>query len=559
MENIRFTLYAVLAAIVFLIWQAWIEDSAIQTADIPSPPTVTAPAEPAEHDVPALDAPTLNPPPPGESQQPTPVMASAERIVFETDLYRGEIDALGGDLRQLALLEYPVSPDNPGMSVQLLGDRDGQFYIAQSGLISQNSPAPDHRTRYQTAADRYVLQDGQDSLEIPLTWTDASGVTVTKRYRFERGSYVVQVAFEMENRGDTAWSGSLYSQLQRIPPPKPKRNFLMPRTFSGTGFYDGERYNKRTFDKLTAEPIDLRPTGGWSAFVDHYFLGALLGDAASQNHYYSKLLPGGQIILGLTEPTVELAPGAVQTLNTELFLGPKEQDILADVAPGLELTVDYGFLTIIAKPLFWVMSWLHAVLFGNWGLAIIALTVLIKLAFYKLSESQYRSMAKMREFAPRIQALRDRYGEDKQKLNEAMMELYRKEKFNPLGGCLPIFVQMPVFIALYWVLLESVELRQAPFFLWIDDLSAKDPYYVLPVLFGISMLIQQKLSTAQGTMDPMQQRVMMMMPVLMTVFFALFPAGLVLYWVVSNTLGILQQWYITRKVEGEKARTAPAA
>ena len=221
--------------------------------------------------------------------------------------------------------------------------------------------------------------------------------------------------------------------------------------------------------------------------------------------------------------------------------------------------MDYGFLTIIAKPLFWVMSWLHAVLFGNWGLAIIALTVLIKLAFYKLSESQYRSMAKMREFAPRIQALRDRYGEDKQKLNEAMMELYRKEKFNPLGGCLPIFVQMPVFIALYWVLLESVELRQAPFFLWIDDLSAKDPYYVLPVLFGISMLIQQKLSTAQGTMDPMQQRVMMMMPVLMTVFFALFPAGLVLYWVVSNTLGILQQWYITRKVEGEKARTARTA
>ena len=378
-----------------------------------------------------------------------------------------------------------------------------------------------------------------------------------KRYIFERGSYVVRVDFRVDNRSETPWRGNLYSQLQQLPPPAPKRNILMPTTFTGAAYYDGRRYQKTPFAKLTETPIDLTQSGGWVAFSDHYFLGALLGDASARSHYYSKLLPAGQVILGLTGETVELAPGETRELETRLFLGPKEQNVLADVAPGLELTVDYGFLTIIAKPLFWVLSWLHSALFGNWGLAIIALTVLIKLAFFKLSEAQYRSMAKMREFAPRIQALRERYGEDKQKLNEAMMDLYRKEKFNPLGGCLPIFVQMPVFIALYWVLLESVELRQAPFFLWINDLSAKDPYYVLPVLFGISMLIQQKLSTAQGTMDPMQQRVMMMMPVVMTVFFALFPAGLVLYWVVSNTLGILQQWYITRKVESEKVRHAP--
>lgn len=557
MENIRFTLYAVLAAVMFLIWQAWQEDVAKLVPAVAQTAAVTEPA--VGSDLPALDAPALNPPPAGEIRQPTPVIASRERIVVETDLFTGEIDALGGDLRQIALRKYALSSDQPNTPVQLLSDRDGQFYIAQNGLVAASGPAPDHRATYRAAAERFTLKDGEKTLEVPLSWTDASGLTVTKRYIFERGSYVVRVDFRVDNRSETPWRGNLYSQLQQLPPPAPKRNILMPTTFTGAAYYDGRRYQKIPFAKLAETPIDLTQPGGWAAFSDHYFLGALLGDATAKSHYYSKLLPAGQVILGLTGETVELAPGETRALETRLFLGPKEQDVLANVAPGLELAVDYGFLTIIAKPLFWVLSWLHAALFGNWGLAIIALTVLIKLAFFKLSEAQYRSMAKMREFAPRIQALRDRYGEDKQKLNEAMMELYRKEKFNPLGGCLPIFVQMPVFIALYWVLLESVELRQAPFFLWIDDLSAKDPYYVLPVLFGISMLIQQKLSTAQGTMDPMQQRVMMMMPVVMTVFFALFPAGLVLYWVVSNSLGILQQWYITRKVESEKVRHTPTA
>lgn len=556
MENIRFTLYAVLAAVMFLIWQAWQEDVAKLVPAVAQTAAVTEPA--VGSDLPALDAPALNPPPPGEIRQPTPVLASSERIVVETDLFSGEIDTLGGDLRRLALRKYALSTDLPNSPVQLLSDRDGQFYIAQNGLVAASGPAPDHRATYRATAERFTLKDGEKTLEVPLSWTDASGLTVTKRYTFERGSYVVRVDFRVDNRSETPWRGNLYSQLQQLPPPAPKRNILMPTTFTGAAYYDGRRYQKTPFAKLAETPIDLTQPGGWVAFSDHYFLGALLGDASAKSHYYSKLLPAGQVILGLTGETVELAPGETRELEARLFLGPKEQNVLANVAPGLELAVDYGFLTIIAKPLFWVLSWLHAALFGNWGLAIIALTVLIKLGFFKLSEAQYRSMAKMREFAPRIQALRDRYGEDKQKLNEAMMELYRKEKFNPLGGCLPIFVQMPVFIALYWVLLESVELRQAPFFLWITDLSAKDPYYVLPVLFGISMLIQQKLSTAQGTMDPMQQRVMMMMPVVMTVFFALFPAGLVLYWVVSNTLGILQQWYITRKVESEKVRHAPA-
>ncbi|MES1993117.1 MAG: membrane protein insertase YidC [Pseudomonadota bacterium] len=561
MENIRFTLYALLLAVVFLIWQAWQEDAAKLAPEASHAPVATQQTA-NNADIPALDAPTLNPPAPGEVHQAIPVLASAERISVETDLFSGEIDALGGDLRRIALLKYPLSTDLPNSPVQLLSDRDGQFYVAQNGLMAASGPAPDHRALYHADAERYTLRDAEKSLDVPLHWTDPSGLTVTKRYHFERGSYVVGIDFRVENRGEKPWHGNLYSQLQQLPPPPPQRSplsFMAPRTFTSVAtYYDGHRYQKLAFDKLATTPIDLTQSGGWIAFSDHYFLGALLGDASAQSHYYSKNLPTGQVILGLTGDKVELAPGETRELRTRMFLGPKEQNLLADVAPGLELTVDYGLLTIIAKPLFFVLSWTHRVLFGNWGLAIIALTVLIKLGFFKLSEAQYRSMAKMREFAPRIQALRDRYGEDKQKLNEAMMELYRKEKFNPLGGCLPIFVQMPVFIALYWVLLESVELRQAPFFLWINDLSAKDPYYVLPVLFGISMLIQQRLSTAQGTMDPMQQRVMMMMPVVMTVFFALFPSGLVLYWVVSNSLGILQQWYITRKVESEKLRHAPA-
>ena len=556
MQNIRFTLYALLLAVVFLLWQAWQEDTAKLAPKIAA--VQTAAEQTAQVQSPALDAPALNPPTPGEVHQTTPVLASAERISIETDLFKGEIDAMGGDLRRLALLKYPLSNDQPHTPIQLLSDRDGQFYIAQSGFVAVNAPAPDHHTRYHADAESYVLQDQEKTLDVPLRWTDPSGLTVTKRYHFERGSYVVSVDFLIENHGDRPWQGSLYSQLQQLPPPAPKRSFMAPRIFTGAAYYDGHRYQKLAFDKLSTTPIDLMQAGGWVAFSDHYFLGALLGDARSQSHYYSKNLPTGQFILGLTGEKADLAPGETREFKTRMFLGPKEQNLLADVAPGLELAVDYGLLTIIAKPLFWVLSWTHRVLLGNWGLAIIALTVMIKLAFFKLSEAQYRSMAKMREFAPRIQALRDRYGEDKQKLNEAMMELYRKEKFNPLGGCLPILVQMPVFIALYWVLLESVELRQAPFFFWINDLSAKDPYYVLPVLFGISMLVQQKLSTAQGTMDPMQQRAMMMMPVIMTVFFALFPSGLVLYWVVSNSLGILQQWYITRKVESEKVRHAPA-
>ena len=292
--------------------------------------------------------------------------------------------------------------------------------------------------------------------------------------------------------------------------------------------------------------LDLDVKGGWIAMIQHYFLGAWIPLADISEHFFTNVLPGGRYVIGKYSPAVSVEDGATHGFSSSLFVGPKLQDTLAEIAPGLELTVDYGWLTFLSQPLFWLLEKLHGI-FGNWGWAIIFLTILIKLAFFKLSEASYKSMANMRRMTPRMQALKDRYGSDKQRLNQAMMELYKKEKINPLGGCLPIIVQIPVFIALYWVLLESVELRQAPFILWMDNLSAADPYFVLPLIMGVSMFVQQKLNPAP--VDPMQAKIMMSLPVVFTIFFAFFPSGLVLYWVVNNLLSIAQQYYITRKIE----------
>ena len=321
----------------------------------------------------------------------------------------------------------------------------------------------------------------------------------------------------------------------------------------GTSAYTGgaisspeKRYEKITFDAMTEQPLSRDVQGGWVAMIQHYFVSAWVPGQQESNHLYTKALPDERFIIGLVEPTVQVPPGATGTLDAELYMGPKDQTRLEQIATGLDLTVDYGWLWFIAQPLFWLLKWFHH-LVGNWGVAIILVTLLIKLAFYKLSATSYRSMANMRRMAPKMQDLKQRYAGDREKLNHAMMELYKKEKINPLGGCLPIVVQIPVFIALYWMLLESVELRQAPFFLWIHDLSVMDPYYVLPLLMGVSMFIQQRLNPAPP--DPIQAKVMMALPFVFTVFFAFFPAGLVLYWFVNNLISIAQQWFITRRIE----------
>jgi YidC/Oxa1 family membrane protein insertase len=354
----------------------------------------------------------------------------------------------------------------------------------------------------------------------------------------------VEVEHQVRNLGDEDWSARPYHQLQRTPLQQQSR-FLY--TYTGGVLYSPEeKYQKISFDDMQDENLNRDVKGGWAAMIQHYFLSAWIPPAEQTARYYSRALQGERYVIGMIGPAMNVAAGSDQASQMRLFVGPKLQHVMEEVAPGLELTVDYGMLTILAQPIFWLLENIHA-LVGNWGWAIIILTILIKLAFYKLSETSYKSMANMRKLAPRLQALKERYGDDKQKLNQAMMDMYKKEKINPLGGCLPILVQIPVFIALYWVLLESVEMRQAPFMLWIQNLSAPDPYYVLPLIMGATMLIQQKLNPAP--MDPIQAKVMMILPIVFTVFFAFFPAGLVLYWVVNNALSIAQQYVITKRVE----------
>ncbi|MDY6812947.1 MAG: membrane protein insertase YidC [Pseudomonadota bacterium] len=545
LDNARFFLIAAVVFCGFLIWDAWQTDYAaapteVATTERPAA-TATAPAPVEETDLPAVGA-----LPAGEDSPAPPVATAAaggDHISVRTDVLALRIDTVGGVLDYAALPGYPVTPSQPDEPVVLLSEAPAEFFIVQSGLLGEG--LPDHRQTWQAERPRYVLAEDAETLVVPLTWQQ-DGRTVTKRFVFTRGSYEVEVQYEIRNAGEAALAPRQYAQLQQRA--RASGGTFFVRKFRGAAYYDG-KYHQLSFEDLGESPVDVGVQGGWASMLQHYFLAAAIPPADSLNRYYSRGLGENRYLIGFVGEAAQIAPGAQGRLSHRLYLGPKAQDHLDEVAPGLSLTVDYGWLTIIARPLFWVLALIHD-LIGNWGWSIVILTLLIKLAFYKLSEAQYRSMAKMRRFAPRIQALRERFGDDRQKLNEAMMDLYRKEKFNPLGGCLPLLVQMPVFIALYWVLIASVDLRHAGFMFWIDDLSSPDPLFILPVLFGISMLAQQKLS-AQTITDPIQQRVMMFMPIGLTIFFAFFPAGLVLYWLANNLLSIVQQWYIMRKVDAE--------
>lgn len=571
MDNVRFALFCALGVLGFFLWQAWQADYAAA----PEPParSMERPADAAlEDDVPGIEA-----APDGKSPEKTAREAGdesgvgleaasgndglpgGERIRVVTDKFVAEIDTYGGDLRRVELRGVPVSRERPGDDLRLLNDRAPNFFIVQSGLIGVESKAPDHRDRYRSPRAEYRLAEGRERLEVPLTWRDGDGRSVTKIYTFTRGAYRIGLRHEVANESGQDWTVSPYVRLWRTPY-QHTEDAPFSYSFMGTSWYQakddsGYRFEKRAFEDLAEEPLQLEQTGGWLALMQHYFLGAAVPPADTPVNYFArpKSIPGTRLpgyAAGYVGARTPVAAGEGTVLTTDLFVGPKLSDQLAAVAPGLPLTVDYGLLTVIAEPLFWVLDKLHAIV-GNWGVAIILLTVLIKLAFYKLSETQFRAMARMRKFAPRIQQLKEQYGDDRQKLQSKMMDLYKKEGFNPLGGCWPLLVQMPVFIALYWVLRESVELRHADFMLWINDLSSPDPYYILPVAFGITMFVQQKLSSSSMTMDPMQQRLMQVMPVGLSVFFAFFPAGLVLYWFVNNLLSIAQQWYIYRKLDHE--------
>jgi YidC/Oxa1 family membrane protein insertase len=409
------------------------------------------------------------------------------------------------------------------------------------GPDTQKKPAD-----YKTAKPEYRLEAGQDTLLVPLEWTNSKGLKVTKTFSFKRGEYLVRVGYQVDNQTATPWTGYLYTQLKRKEVAQETSMFQINPYMGAVLSSPAKRYDKISFDNMQKEPLNREIQEGWVAFVQHYFLSAWIPEGNQPYQYTTQALPDKVYLARQIGPALTVAPGKQLQTESKFYAGPAIADMLKGIAPGLDLIVDYGVLWVIGTGLFWLMQQIHQIV-GNWGWVIVLVTVIVKLAFYKLSAASYRSMAAMRKLQPRLVALKERYGDDRQKMSQATMELYKKEKINPLGGCLPVLVQIPVFIALYWVLLESVQLRQAPFILWIQDLSVQDPYYILPIIMGLTMLVQQRLNPAP--VDPVQAKVMMFLPLVFTFLFLSFPAGLVLYWVVNNTLSILQQWYITRSFE----------
>jgi YidC/Oxa1 family membrane protein insertase len=469
--------------------------------------------------------------------------SSSTRIHVKTDVIDVFINTRGGDIESLALLDYPVDSSTPNVPVQFLTEQAKNKFIVQSGLRADGE-APTHYDVYTSQNDNYELSDSQDVISVPLTWTSKSGLVITKTYRFKRNSYLVEVDYQVDNKGTNTFTAYPYAQFNRV---TPEEDSGFVYTYTGAVFSSpGEEYEKVKFGDLDDAPFERTTTKGWAAMIQHYFVAAIIPENDDQAiGLYGKSIDNQNYTAGVKMPTI--TAGAGDTVNTHyaMYIGPKEHQRLEAAAAHLPLTIDYGHLTIISEFLFMIMEWIHKIT-NNWGWSIVFLTVLIKLAFYKLSAASYRSMASMRKLTPKLAALKERHGDDKQKFNQAMMDLYRTEKINPLGGCLPILVQMPVFLAFYWVLVESIELRQAPFIFWLQDLTAMDPYFILPVLFGLSMFFQQKLNPPPQ--DPAQAMVMKAFPIVFTVFFAFFPSGLVLYWVVNNVLSIAQQWHITRKL-----------
>ncbi|OBY88094.1 membrane protein insertase YidC [Pseudomonas sp. AU11447] len=506
-----------------------------------------------------------------------PAVASEQLIRVKTDVLDLTIDPRGGDVIKLGLTQYPLRQDRPDVPFPLF-ERDNQrTYLAQSGLTGANGPdaAASGRPLYASAKPVYELADGQDQMVVDLTYAQ-DGVSYIKRFTFHRGlkndctekekaqkklecinpnAYQVGVSYLIDNQSDKPWSASLFAQLKRDASVDPSSTTATGvSTYLGAAVWTPEKpYVKVSMKDMDKEQFKETVQGGWVAWLQHYFVTAWVPAKGDTHSVMTRKDAQGNYIVGYTGPNLTVAPGAKGETSMTLYAGPKLQAYLKELSPGLELTVDYGPLWFIAQPIFWLLQHIHN-LVGNWGWSIIFLTIVIKLAFFPLSAASYRSMARMRAVSPKLAALKEQHGDDRQKMSQAMMELYKKEKINPLGGCLPILVQMPVFLSLYWVLLESVEMRQAPWLGWIVDLSVKDPFFILPIIMGATMLVQQMLNPTPP--DPMQAKVMKLMPIIFTFFFLWFPAGLVLYWVVNNCLSIAQQWYITRRIEASAKKAS---
>ena len=542
MDTQRIIAFIVLSFSLLLLWENWQEYINPKPAVTASAPGVTA----QSNDVPAAPAQTLQGK--AEGQVEGGQAQQGERAKVVTDLMTAEVDANGGDIRSLLLTHYRQD-DNADQPLHLFEERADRNYFAQSGFIGGQLPT--HKTVFKLAPGEHRLQDGQNELKLVLT-AEVNGVQVERTYTFHRGSYVVDLDTRIINHSTAAVTGEPYYQFQRHGhAPEGESAFI--HSFTGPAVYTEEgKFQKASFENIAKgkQEHPKQAKDGWLAMVQHHFFAAWLSpDPAdtTERAFYTRSLGNGLYSAGVIKPRVTVNPGEEKTVSMRLYAGPQELEKIKTLAPGLELVVDYGWLKILAYPIFLALNVIHN-LVANWGVAIIILTVLIKLAFYPLSAASYKSMAKMRKLAPRLQHLKERYGDDRQKLHEQMMKIYQEEKINPLGGCLPILIQIPVFIALYWALLGAVELRQAPFALWITDLSKPDPYYVLPIVMAITSFIQVKLSPSSP--DPVQQKVMMAMPIMFSVMFIFFPAGLVLYWLVNNVLSILQQWRINKVVEG---------
>ena len=551
MDNVRLILWFSALAFAWLSYTAWLED---YTPAAEPAPVATDGAAP-EQSLPDLTPSTAVA---EESESPPQIAAEvalpANIVRIRTDVLDLAINPVGGDLIRADLLEYPVDKSQPDEVVRLLDFTPEQRWIFQTGLRNAaEGDEPNHLAEFSSAAPSYELAAGADELSVVLEWVTSGAVAARKIYTLRRGRYEIDLDIELENRGPSAWQGAAYSQMIRVHEPE-ERSFTSVDSYSFTGpvLYDGDRYEKLDVEDLLTDPVTQTLANGWFAGIQHHFLAAAVppgGDATS----YRAAARGREYVLTAVGPVATVEPGASFNYALKLFVGPKLQDQLRATSEELDLTVDYGGLTVLAQPLFWLLSWI----FGwvrNWGWAIIIMTILIKLAFYKLTATSGRSMAKMRKIAPRMKALQERYKDDRQGLNQAMMDLYKREKVNPAAGCLPVLVQMPFFFAFYWVLIESVEMRQAPFMLWIQDLSVRDPYFILPLLMGAAMFLQTRLNPAPP--DPVQAKVMLIIPLVFTVFFAFFPAGLVLYWLTNTVVQMLQQWRINTLVERENKAAA---
>jgi len=545
MDTQRLILLFIFGFSILMLWEAWEREKR------PKPP---APAQQAQQSgVPAPAKAPAAPGTPAPSQAVAPAAAAEARgeiIRLTTDLVIAEIDTLGGTLKRLELLRHKDSND-PNRNFVLFNA--AHHYEAQSGLTGEGGP--NHRTLWRAAPGVRALEGNAEAVELRLTAAGKDGVEVDKVYRLRRNSYVIDVELRVRNPGSAPVATYAYFQLTHDGKPEGNRNAVAEtfgaQSFTGLSVYSDER----KFEKVAPSDLDKgkpdhikQAKDGWLGVVQHYFVSAWIVPTGVVRDYVTEKRQDGTYA-GRALVPVNVAPGAEATLAVPLYAGPQEKRRLEQAAPGLDLVVDYGFLAIIAWPLFWLLEKFHA-LSGNWGVAIILLTVLIKIIFFPLSAASYKSMAKMKLITPRLTKIREMYGNDRQKMNQAMMDLYRTEKINPLGGCFPILVQIPVFIALYWVLLAAIELRQAPFMLWIKDLSALDPYYVLPILMTATMVVQTKLNPVPP--DPVQAQVMKYMPYVFSIFFFFFPAGLVLYWLVNNILSILQQWQIQRMFNRDK-------